>query len=203
MPSVMNIKDFMGLNQFVTPQAPKQEPKRARIPLLPWDWDQPSLPNPVVENATARINALQQHDEPDEEYCRCRNAATRQHHVTFDKMPLRAEPQQEDQTEDTASGHPTAQGTSEMSGPMIQVPRNACIPMASNCQDKIVYQWLQNEDLETYGLSWYDDQEIIFDMHHPIDMKDPCYAHMARQAPAPDNPGGGGDGNDDQSNRSH
>jgi hypothetical protein len=59
MPSVMNIKSFMGSNPFLTPQVSKWEPEEPGMPLPPWDWTPHLTCDPVVEDTMAQINAPQ------------------------------------------------------------------------------------------------------------------------------------------------
>jgi hypothetical protein len=82
--------------------------------------------------------------------------------------------------EDTKSTQPIALGTSEKSGPTIQVLQMAQIPMASTIEDQIAYQHLRNEDFKRAGVSLYNNQRIVFNGHCHIDMLDPRYTQTVR-----------------------
>ena len=98
-----------------TPQCQlKQEPKDIQVP----QGMQPesSYLDPTVEDAIANINAPQHIGELTwiGDYRRHHDAATRHHHVTF-----------ENTSSPTTYHQPAAPGTSETSGPTIQVPQTA------------------------------------------------------------------------------
>ena len=73
-------------------------------------------------------------------------------------------------TEDTESTWPVARGFSESSGPGIRVPHNTHVPLAIGFTDRVAYQRLRNHNLIQRGSSLYDDQEIMFEGHVPIDI---------------------------------
>ena len=152
MPSIGNIEDYMEQGHNQTQLEPKME---VEAPFV----------DPLVENAIAQINALQQHGEPDDTYHRHCEAAVRLHHVMFERTQACLDPNQACHFEETDSAIPTMHEASEASRHGIQVPFHAHMPIANNRQDCIAYQHLRNEDLERQGSSLYDDQGILFDGH--------------------------------------
>jgi hypothetical protein len=70
--------------------------------------------------------------------------------------------------------------------------------MNDDLQTRIVFQRLRNEDLASCGKSPYDDQGIIFQNHKPVDLMREQYLQSTGQAPAPEEPDGDDDGNNDR-----
>ena len=158
-PTVSNINNYMADKwdePLLIPFRIKKEPQEE--PIAPHQGNIMFL-NLTVEDALTQINTPKQPKESDEEYhCQC---AAAEHHnsVPLLKTPHQPELVPPETTDALTSGCENAQGTSESTG--IHVPAEACVHLADNHRDHIVFQCLRNKDISQWGMSIYNDQGII------------------------------------------
>ena len=124
-----------------------------------------------------QMHALQQANKTDELYhCWC-NATVHINKTAVNTPTNFADGHKANHVEEADLTWQTAREVSEASGLTIQVPHNAHVPLAIDLKDYVAYQCFWVHDLIWTAFLLYDDQEIIFDRHMPIDILEKWWLH--------------------------